>query len=96
MNEENAIGYIIVYAGRRATVAEAQLRANRARDYVINVRKINPQRVKAVDGGYHEELTVQLHITPADAEPPSAMSTVDASQVEIIYEKKPRPRSKNR
>jgi hypothetical protein len=96
MNEENAIGYIIVYAGRRATVAEAQLRANRARDYVINVRKINPQRVKAVNGGYHEELTVQLHITPADAEPPSAMSTVDPSQVEIIYEKKPRPRSKNR
>ena len=92
MNEENAIGHIIVYAGRKATVAEARLRANRARDYLINVRKINPERVKAVDGGYREDLSVHLYIAPPDAGPPPVMPTIDPSQVEIIYEKKQRSR----
>ncbi len=95
-NEENASGHIIVYAGRKATVAEAQVRANRARDYLISVRKIRPDRIKAVDGGYREDLSVQLYIVPADAEPPPLMPTRDPSQVEIIYEKKRQPRKKNR
>ena len=95
MNQENANGQIIVYAGRKATVAEAQLRANRARDYLISVRKIDPQRVKAIDGGYVEELTIQVWVLPAGAEPPMLMPTIDKSEVELIYEKPTRPK-KNR
>jgi hypothetical protein len=94
-NEEGSVGYIIVYAGRKATVAEAQLRATRARDYLINVRKIDPQSVKAIDGGYLDELTIQLWITPAGAEPPPLMPTIDKSEVELIYEK-PKPPKKKR
>jgi len=95
-NDRNSVGHIIVYAGRKAVVGEAQIRANRARDYLINVRKINPDRVKAVDGGYREEITVRLHIAPPDAGPPPVMPTLDPSQVEIIYEKKRRAPRKNR
>jgi hypothetical protein len=91
LNEEGAVGYIIAYAGRKAVVAEAMLRANRARDYLINVRKINPERLKAIDGGHREDLTVELHILPAGAPPPSLDPTVDPKEVEIIY-KKPRSR----
>ena len=91
---ERAQGYIIVYAGRKATVAEAQTRANRARDYLINVREINPERVKAVDGGFQEELAVQLYIVPEGVSPPALMPTVDRSQVELIYEKPRRPKRK--
>lgn len=94
LNDENAIGHIIVYAGRKATAAEAQVRANRARDYLISVRKVTPERLKAVDGGYREDLTIQLYITPPDAEPPPLMPTLDPSHVEIIYEKKRQPRRK--
>jgi len=95
MNTENAQGYIIVYAGRKAYIGEAEIRANRARDYLIKVRDIDPQRVKAVDGGHQEDLTVNLHIIPAGLEPP-LNPTVDSSQVEIIYEKKPRsPKKRN-
>jgi hypothetical protein len=94
-NDDNAIGHIIVYAGRKATVAEAQTRANRARDYLISVRKVAPERLKAVDGGYREDLTIQLYITPPDAESP-LMPTLEPSQVETIYEKKRQPRKKNR
>lgn len=90
---ENMVGYIIAYAGRKATVAEAQTRANRARDYVINVREIDPQRVKAIDAGYQDQMTVYLHLIPVGVEPP-IMPTVDPGQVEIIYEKKRRPSKK--
>src|SRR5262249_54278512 len=52
---DEMVGYIIVYAGRKAMVAEAQTRAKRARDYLINIRKIDPRRVKAIDAGYKED-----------------------------------------
>ena len=78
----------------KATVAEAQIHANRARDYVINVRKIDPQKVKAIDGGYVEELTIQLWILPAGVEPRLRMPTIDKSQVELIYEKPQRAKKK--
>ena len=94
-NEEKAQGYIIVYAGRKATVAEAQTRANRARDYLINVRGINPERVKAVDAGFQEKFTVQLYIVPEGMTPPSPAPTVDPSQVELIYDKPRRPKRKH-
>ncbi|HET6979028.1 MAG TPA: hypothetical protein VFI24_22030 [Pyrinomonadaceae bacterium] len=86
--DENTIGYIIVYAGRIATAAEAQIRANRARDYLISVRKIDPQRVKAIDAGHHEDFTIQLYVLPAGSEPPPPSPSVDPSEVQIIYEKK--------
>lgn len=93
-NVEKASGLILVYAGRKATFGEAQIRANRARDYLINVRGINPERVKTVDGGFREDLTVQLYIVPEGMSPPSANPTVDPSEVELIYEKPRRPKRK--
>lgn len=95
MNDENAQGHIIVYAGRKALVAEAQVRGNRARDYLITVRKISPERITAIDGGHHEDLTIQLYVFPKDVDPKSLVSpTVDASEVMIIYEKKRRTRNR--
>ena len=90
INEEKAQGYIIVYAGRKAYIGEAQLRANRARDYLIKVREVDPERVKAFDGGHQEDFTVNLYIAPEGAPPPDLNPTVDPSQVEVIYEKKRR------
>lgn len=94
-NEPDTTGYIIVYAGRKAVVAEAQQRADRARNYLISVRHIDPARVKAIDGGYQVDLTVYLRIVPAGAQPPVPDPTIDPKDVEIIYPKKRRPRSKN-
>ncbi|HKU76490.1 MAG TPA: hypothetical protein VJR02_21440 [Pyrinomonadaceae bacterium] len=90
MNNEKMHGYIVVYAGRKAMVAEAQIRANRARDYIINVRKIAPERVKTIDAGHKEQFQVDLWIWPAGVDPPPFESTVDKSEVEIIHEKKKR------
>ena len=94
MNSDTMLGYIMVYAGRKATAAEAQIRASRARDYLITVRKIDPERVKAIDAGYKEDFQVDLWIWPPGIEPPPPTPTVDPTQVEIIYEKKKQPPKK--
>lgn len=95
INDSNLTGYILVYAGRKAVAAEAQLRANRARNYLISVRQIDPARVKAIDGGHREDFTVYLELFPAGAGPPIPEPTIDPKDVEIIYPKKHRPRSRN-
>ena len=88
MKSEKTVGYIIVHAGRKATIAEAKIRANRARGYLISVLKIDPAWVKAIDAGYQEEATVSLYLWPADSEPPQFEGSIDPSEVEIIYPKK--------
>ena len=50
-HDGDSIGYIIVYAGRRACVGEAKDRALRAKKYVVNTRGIQESRIKWIDGG---------------------------------------------
>ncbi len=76
-----AQGYIIGYGGRRSRAGEAQARADRAKDYLVNSRQIDAGRLVTVDGGYKEEPTTELWIVPAGATPPTASPTVDASEV---------------
>jgi len=83
-NEPGAQGYIIAYGGRRGRTGEAQARADRAKDYLVNTRGLDPGRVVTVDGGYREDLTVELWIVPTGATPPTASPTVQASEVQII------------
>jgi hypothetical protein len=88
-NEPGSQGYIIAYGGRRGTAGEAQARADRAKNYLVNTRGIDAGRLVTVDGGYREDLTVELWIVPTGATPPAASPTVDASEVQIV---KPRAR----
>lgn len=90
-NEVTSEGYIIVYAGRKAKIAEAQTRVHRIRNYLIRVRKIKTEKVKAVDGGYREEVTIELYIVGAGAKPPSPTLTIDPSKVQIINGRGRRP-----
>jgi len=93
-SQPRARGFVIVYAGKKALVAEAETRATRAKSYLVKIRGVDPARVVAIDGGYRESFLVQLFIGDQDVEPPTPMPTLDASQVEIIRnthrQKKPR------
>jgi hypothetical protein len=62
------VGYIIVYAGRRARVGEARDRAQRAKKYVVETRGIPEGRIKGLDGGHREEFTVILQPAPRDVQ----------------------------
>ncbi|HEV8429356.1 MAG TPA: hypothetical protein VGQ41_15755 [Pyrinomonadaceae bacterium] len=91
-SQDGARGYILVYAGQKALFAEASTRGNRAKSYLLNVRKLPIDKVVAIDGGYRESFTVQLLIAPKESAPPIPAPTLDPSQVQIIYEKKRRSR----
>ena len=89
-------GHVIVYAGQKATVAQAQIHANRIKNYLVSVRELDPKRVSVVDGGYREDFTVQLYVIPSVVGPPEPTPTVEAKDVELVYEKPKRRGRKNR
>ncbi len=79
--QPGAQGYIIGYGGRRGRAGEAQTRADRAKDYLVNSRGIDAGRLVTVDGGFKEEAATELWTVPAGATPPTASPSVDASEV---------------
>jgi hypothetical protein len=91
-NDPTAQGYLICYGGRRGRTGEAQRRCDRAKDYLVNTRGISGDRIVTVDGGYKEELTVELWVVPSGANPPTGSPTVDPSEVKAT----PAPRGGRR
>lgn len=76
--------YIIVYAGRRARLGEARARAERAKTYLVSKRGIRAQQIFATDGGYREELTVEIWFGSRGAPAPTPSPSVRPGEVEII------------
>ena len=88
--DPNLIGYIIVYAGKRACVGEAEDRARRAKKYLAETRGVQEGRVKWIDGGYRGKLTVILQPLPPGAPELTASPTIKPSDVQIIKNCKPK------
>ena len=78
------IGYIIAYAGRQTCAGEAKTRAERAKKYLLKKRSIDAKRIITIDGGYREQLTVELFLVPTGVRPPLPMSTINPKEVQII------------
>jgi K319-like protein len=89
-NDPTAQGYLICYGGRKGRTGEAQRRCDRAKDYLVTTRGIDASRIVTVDGGYKEELWVELWVVPAGATPPQGSPTVDPSEVQAT----PTPRGR--
>ena len=87
-SEPDSAGYIIVYAGRRARIDEAKKLGQRAKRYLVKVRKINATRVITIDGGHREELTTELYLQVRSLPPPPVAPTVKPSDVQILNQKK--------
>jgi hypothetical protein len=81
-NDPAAQGYLICYGGRKGRMGEAQKRCNRAKDYLVMTRGIDPSRIVMVDGGYKEEEEVELWIVPNGAAPPVPRPTIDAPKLQ--------------
>jgi len=81
-NAPGTQGYIIAYGGRRGRTGEAQARADRAKNYLVNTRGIDAGRISTVDGGFREDLAVELWLVPQGATPPTAAPTVQPGDVQ--------------
>jgi hypothetical protein len=86
-NWPEATGYIIAYGGRRGREGEARRRMERAKRYLLTSRRVAAAQLVTIDGGYRQELTVELYVNPPDMTPPSPSPTVDPAEVEIIKER---------
>jgi hypothetical protein len=80
-NDPTAQGYLLCYGGRTGRAGEAQRRCDRAKDYLVTTRGLDASRIVTVDGGYREDLTVELWVVPTGATPPAGSPTVDPSEV---------------
>lgn len=59
-----AMGYIFMFAGQETYENEATERLDRARSYLVNVRKLDGIRLVTIDCGFRSDLTTQLYIGP--------------------------------
>jgi hypothetical protein len=82
--DKKAIAYIIAYGGKRARADEAMKRANRARQYLVDVRGFPNDHIKVIDGGYRQERALVLYVVFDGVCPPIPAPTVDPRDVEII------------
>jgi hypothetical protein len=92
-NDPEFVGYIVGYGGRRSRRGEASRRIERAKRYIVTVRGIDASRLVTIDGGYREELTVELRLRAKVMSPPEPVPTVDPTEVKFI---KPAPKRKTR
>lgn len=77
-------GYIVVYGGRRSYIGEAQHKADCYKNYLVRVRKMDPAKLFAVDGGFREDMQVQLYLGRADYYPPVLLPSVSPKKVTLI------------
>ena len=89
-NDPTAQGNLICYGGRRGRAGEAQRRCDRAKDYLVTTRGIDGSRIITTDGGFKEDLTVELWVVPSGATAPVASPSVDPSEVQAA----PAPRGR--
>jgi hypothetical protein len=75
-NDPTSTGYIIAYADRTGPVGQAEARAQRAKDYLVNTRGIDASRITTIDGGCRETLAVELFVCQSGATAPTASNTV--------------------
>jgi hypothetical protein len=75
-SEPDSKAYIIAYAGREDPPGKPRRYAARARNYLVEYRGIDPQRIDIVDGGRREEFIVELWIVPRNGKPPESTPAI--------------------
>ncbi|HEV3469416.1 MAG TPA: hypothetical protein VG148_08870 [Pyrinomonadaceae bacterium] len=79
-SDPDAIGYITVYDGKLSCRREAEARALRARNYLVNFRRIEWNRVAWRYGGHRQEFTMFAHLFPRGMPPLEPELTVGVSE----------------
>lgn len=74
---------VVVYGGRVGPRNEALARAARMKAYLVGSRGVEPERVITIDGGYRDELSGELWLSPRGAIPPVTRPTIDRRYVKI-------------
>lgn len=74
--EPNSKAYIIAFAGQEDHPGKSKRYALRAKNYLVEWRGIDADRIVAIDGGRREEFGVELWLAPNTAQPPKPTPTI--------------------
>jgi hypothetical protein len=78
-----SVAFLVTYAGRESCFWEAELRSERAKKYLISNYKIQADRVMAIDGGFRENLTMDLFTSPCPSCGPFPTPTLVGSKANV-------------
>jgi hypothetical protein len=62
-NSPHMIGVLIVYGGQRGRRGESRAWSSCLKSYLVTRRGIERKQIVMIDGGYREDLTVELWVT---------------------------------
>jgi hypothetical protein len=73
--------HIIIYNGRYGRRGEAKAWAAYMKDYIVNTRGLEPERIVTLEGGYREGLSGELWLSPRGTSAPKPSPSVDPKYV---------------
>ncbi|MBC7933686.1 MAG: hypothetical protein H7Z38_24255 [Rubrivivax sp.] len=76
-NNPTLQAHLIVYAGRLGPRGQAARRAAMLKDYLVQTRGMEAERIITVEGGFRDELSAELWLSPRGASAPEARPTID-------------------
>lgn len=80
----DSVAYILAYGGKNSCLwEEGNLRAERAKNYLVETYRLDGERVIASDGGYRKNLTVDLFLSSRTGCGPIPTPTLRRSEFEI-------------
>lgn len=82
-NEPAASAYIIVYDGQRSRRGEVQGWMNCIRNYMVELRGMDSNRIKIVNGGYRGNKTVEMWLVTSADSLPKATPTIKPKDVKF-------------
>lgn len=91
--DPSAQGYVIAYGTVKGSKMEAFMAADKATQYLVKQRKIESGRLLPMDGGFREQIGVELWLIPSGADLPQPTPTIDPAKMKTTKEK-PAPPAK--
>ena len=83
-DDRTTLGHIIVYDGRSACRGEAVGRAIRAKKYLVEYRRVEADRIVWRWGGYLNDLTTTLVVTPRGASIWPFIPSIPLAEVKFV------------
>lgn len=69
--------HLVVYGGRLGSRGQAAARAGWLKNYLVTARGLDPSRILTVEGGFRDELSGELWLSPQGSPPPPTRPTID-------------------
>lgn len=80
-NEPDSTGYIFVYGSRRGYHNDVAKRIKCIKEYLLQRRGVSPRSLRVINGGYREEVTIEVWVAPTGSSAPVPTPTTKPGAV---------------